>query len=142
MMWNELYEMLLIDSFWAAFTFSMESELTVFAMLAFGTYPLHIILPLAFVASMCGLTLNWFAGWLAVNIATSLNMGGTSPTFEHFCKNARRYGKWLLLINWLVPFGNPITLMAGIVQIRLPVFLLLTGFSRAAFYATAIYLYR
>lgn len=141
-MQNEFYQLLLTDSFWAAFTFSMESELTVYAMLAFGTYPVLVILPIAFIASMLGLTLNWFAGWLAVNIATSLNMGGESPTFEHFCKNARRYGKWLLLINWFVPFGSPITLMAGLVQIRLPIFLLLTGLSRAAYYAAAFYLYR
>ncbi len=141
-MLNEFYQLLFVDSFWAAFTFSMESELTIYAMLAFGTYPVLTILPIAFVASMFGLTLNWFAGWLAVNIATSLNMGGSSPTFEHFCKNAQRYGKWLLLINWFVPFGSPITLMAGLVQIRLPVFLLLTGLSRAAYYAAAFYLYR
>lgn len=45
------------------------------------------------------------------------------------------YGKWSLLLAWMPVIGDPITLFAGIMRLRVDVFVLLTLIGKAARYA-------
>lgn len=46
-----------------------------------------------------------------------------------------KYGKWSLLLAWMPVVGDPITLFAGIMRLRVDVYVLLTLVGKAARYA-------
>ena len=50
----------------------------------------------------------------------------------------QRYGLWSLLLSWLPVIGDPLTLLAGIMRVRLWLFLLLVTFAKGARYAVLL----
>lgn len=51
----------------------------------------------------------------------------------------QRFGKWSLLLSWLPVGGDAITLLAGILRVHFPVFLLLTFLGKAVRYVFLVY---
>lgn len=47
----------------------------------------------------------------------------------------QRYGLWSLLLSWAPIIGDPLTLLAGVMKVKLSVFLLLVLFSKGLRYA-------
>jgi len=54
----------------------------------------------------------------------------------------RRWGKWSLLASWLPVVGDPLTLAAGLLRVRYPVFLVLVAIGKTARYAAVLALAR
>jgi membrane protein YqaA with SNARE-associated domain len=52
----------------------------------------------------------------------------------------RRYGFWSLLLAWMPIGGDALTLIAGIMKVRLWLFLLLVGTGKALRYVSVVYL--
>ncbi len=52
----------------------------------------------------------------------------------------RRYGVWSLLMAWAPIGGDALTFIAGLMKVRLPVFLLLVGIGKATRYAIVLWL--
>ena len=52
----------------------------------------------------------------------------------------QRYGYWSLLLAWMPIGGDPLTLVAGIMKVRLWLFLLLVGFGKALRYVSVVFL--
>lgn len=46
-----------------------------------------------------------------------------------------RYGRWSLLLNWMLVIGDPLTLVAGVMRERLWVFLLIVTLAKTGRYA-------
>lgn len=51
-----------------------------------------------------------------------------------------RYGQPVLLLSWLPVIGDPLTLVAGLLRMPLPLFLLFVSIGKAARYAVILYL--
>ena len=51
----------------------------------------------------------------------------------------RRYGVWTLLFAWLRVGGDALTLMAGIMRVRLGIFLVLVGLGKGLRYISVVY---
>ncbi len=51
-----------------------------------------------------------------------------------------RYGQPVLLLSWLPVIGDPLTLVAGLLRMPLPPFLLFVSIGKAARYAVILYL--
>ena len=51
-----------------------------------------------------------------------------------------RYGQPVLLLSWLPVIGDPLTLVAGLLRMKLPLFLLFVTIGKAARYAVVLYL--
>jgi membrane protein YqaA with SNARE-associated domain len=49
-----------------------------------------------------------------------------------------RYGVWTLLLAWLPVVGDALTVIAGLLRVRLSVFLILVGIGKGARYAAVI----
>ena len=52
----------------------------------------------------------------------------------------RRYGFWSLLLAWMPIGGDALTLIAGIMRVRLWLFLLLVGCGKGLRYLSVVYL--
>jgi membrane protein YqaA with SNARE-associated domain len=52
----------------------------------------------------------------------------------------QRYGFWSLLLAWAPVGGDALTLIAGIMKVRLWLFLLLVGSGKALRYVSVVYL--
>jgi membrane protein YqaA with SNARE-associated domain len=50
----------------------------------------------------------------------------------------QRYGVWLLLLSWVPVVGDPLTLVAGSLRVRLLPFLLLVSTGKAARYGAIL----
>ena len=46
-----------------------------------------------------------------------------------------RYGRWSLLLSWAPVIGDPITIVAGVLHERLPVFVLLVTIAKVGRYS-------
>ncbi|HEV7317075.1 MAG TPA: YqaA family protein [Ensifer sp.] len=51
-----------------------------------------------------------------------------------------RYGQPVLLLSWLPVIGDPLTLVAGLLRMKLPLFLLFVTIGKAARYAVVLHL--
>lgn len=51
----------------------------------------------------------------------------------------RRYGVWTLLFAWLPVGGDALTLIAGIMRVRLGIFLVLVGLGKGLRYISVVY---
>ncbi|MEI2300060.1 YqaA family protein [Ensifer sp. MJa1] len=51
-----------------------------------------------------------------------------------------RYGQPVLLLSWVPIIGDPLTLVAGLLRMKLPLFLLFVTIGKAARYAVVLYL--
>jgi membrane protein YqaA with SNARE-associated domain len=85
-----------------------------------------------------GSSLNWLLGryflhfqhrrWFPVSEA-SMNRA------QHWFQ---RYGIWSLLLSWTPVIGDPLTLLAGVMKVRLSLFMFLVLFAKGARYAILI----
>ena len=139
---SDLYPLLVTNSFLANFIFTMDAEEVFFAMLSFGGFSVPMITLLALLASMVAMLANWLVGRALADVAELAKLGDESGAFQIFCAKANRYGKWVLLLNWVVPFGCPLAVAAGIVRIPLPTFLLLIWIGRLGYYLFAAFTYQ
>lgn len=110
------------------------SEAALVALLVAGDHPTGWLILVATVGNVLGSVINWGLGrglrhlvgrrWFPVT-AAQLARGEAIFT---------RYGAWTLLFSWLPVIGDPLTVAAGTLGVRLPVFVALVTLGKAARY--------
>ena len=129
---------LALTSFLSATLLPLASELSVAALILSGENP-WLTLAVASFGNTLGAVVNWWLGgyllsyqdarWFPVSRA---QLARAQQRFQHF-------GVWSLLFAWLPLVGDPLTFVAGILRVRLSVFVLLTGAGKSARYAVVIF---
>ncbi|OYQ32931.1 hypothetical protein CHU95_17600 [Niveispirillum lacus] len=128
---------------WALFALSLAaatllpggSEAALVALLIDGQHPAWALVLVATLGNVLGALINWGLGrglrhlvgrrWFPVT-AAQLARGEAIFT---------RYGAWTLLFSWVPVIGDPLTVAAGTLGLRLPIFLILVTLGKAARYA-------
>lgn len=110
------------------------SEAALVALLIDGQHPAWALVMVATLGNVLGALINWGLGrgvrhlvgrrWFPVT-AAQLARGEAIFT---------RYGAWTLLFSWLPVIGDPLTVAAGTLGLRLPAFLTLVTLGKAARY--------
>ncbi len=128
-----------LTSFLAATIVPFYSEFAVGGAIAAGEDPLLTLFS-ASAGNTAGAVVNWLLGryllhfqdrrWFPVRPA---QLARAQAWFQ-------RYGVWSLLLAWLPVGGDPLTFVAGIMRVRLWLFVLLVGIGKTARYAVVIYL--
>lgn len=94
-----------------------------------GRAPWLLVL-VAGVGNVLGSVVNW---WLGTRIERFRDRRWF-PVSPARLERARgwylRRGRWTLLLSWLPVVGDPLTLVAGVLRERLPVFLLLVAIAK------------
>lgn len=133
------YLSLFLTGFIAATLFPASSELLLLTLLHQAYQPV----------------LLWFAATLGNTLGSCVNwwLGGQLRRFQHkrwFPVSAAqllraerlflRYGRWSLLLSWLPVVGDPLTMIAGVLKVPFPLFLLLVAIGKALRYGILIVL--
>ena len=130
---------LFVASFLAATLLPFYSEVVFAALLLEG----HDALSLWIVAS-AGNTLGSVVNWALARYLLRYQDRRWFPFREDRLARAQewfqRYGVWSLLLAWAPAGGDALTFVAGLMRIRLGVFLLLVGLGKAARYAVVLLL--
>lgn len=130
---------LFIAAFLAATILPLSSEVVLSALLLSGLSPAPLVL-IATAGNVLGSLTNYALGyWLNLNIVKKwlrLSQSELTRAEQRF----KRYGTWSLLLAWVPIIGDPLTLIAGILKVRLLWFLLLVSTGKCLRYIAVSYL--
>ena len=134
---NTLSACLLLFStaFLAATLLPAQSEGVLFWLSYTQKYPIGLLLAAATAGNVLGAWVNWWLGRYVARFQHKKWFPVSPAQFkraEHFFQ---KYGVWALLLSWVPFIGDPITLAAGALGVRWPVFLLWVALAKMGRYA-------
>lgn len=133
------YAGLFAAAFLAATILPLSSELVLTALLLNGWSPM-LLVAVATAGNLLGALLNYGLGYWA---SLGLIKRWLRMSEDEFDKAEQRFRKWgvlSLLFAWVPIIGDPLTVMAGILRIRLAWFVLLVGLGKLLRYVVISYL--
>ena len=133
------YLLLFGSAFLAATILPFSSEVVLFALLRNGGDPV-VLVCVATLGNTLGAVVNWLLGLLLLRFRHRRWFYFNDEQIERAQRWFRRYGVWSLLLAWMPVGGDALTLIAGVMRVRLLVFLLLVGLGKAARYVSVLYL--
>ncbi|WP_292912170.1 YqaA family protein [Niveispirillum sp.] len=128
---------------WALFALSLAaatllpggSEAALIALLVAGDHPAWALVLVATAGNVLGAVINWLLGRAVRHLVGRRWFPVTAAQLARAEAVFTRYGAWTLLFSWLPVIGDPLTVAAGTLGLRLPPFLLLVTIGKAARYA-------
>lgn len=133
------YFSLFITGFIAATLFPASSELLLLTLLQQSYQPVSLWLA-ATAGNTLGSCVNW---WLGLQLRRFQYKSWFPITDKQLARGERlflRYGRWSLLLSWLPVVGDPLTMIAGVLKVPFPIFLLLVTLGKALRYGILIML--
>jgi len=133
------YLLLFASAFLAATVLPFYSEVTLYLLLQQGADPL-LLLAIATVGNTLGSTVNWAMGRYLLHFQdrrwfyfSREQIAKAQAAFQH-------RGVWSLLLAWMPLGGDALTLIAGIMRVRLWVFLALVGLGKGLRYVVVLWI--
>ena len=133
------YLLLFGSAFLAATILPFYSEVVLFALLREGGDPTLLVL-VATLGNTLGAVVNWVLGRYLLHFQERRWFYFSRSQIDKGQRWFQRYGFWSLLLAWAPVGGDALTLIAGIMKVRLWVFLLLVGSGKALRYISVVYL--
>lgn len=133
------YLLLFSSAFLAATFLPFYSEVVLFALLRAGGDP-FILVVIATLGNTLGAVVNWWLGRYLLYFKDRRWFYFSHAQIEKAQHWFQRYGFWTLLFAWLPIGGDALTLIAGIMQVRLWLFLALVGTGKGLRYCSVVYL--
>lgn len=130
---------LFIAAFLAATILPLSSELVLSALLLNGFSPLPLIV-IATAGNVLGSLLNYALGYWASLKLVKRWLKMSEQEFVRAEQRFVKYGLWSLCFAWVPVIGDPLTIVAGILRIRLLWFVLLVTTGKLARYLVTSYL--
>ena len=132
------YLLLFGSAFLAATILPFYSEVLLFALLQQGGDPVALVI-VATLGNTLGAVVNWLLGRYLLHFKDRRWFYFNSAQIEKAQRWFQRYGFWSLLLAWMPVGGDALTLIAGIMKVRLWLFLLLVGTGKALRYVSVVY---
>lgn len=129
--------LLFSSSFLAATVLPFYSEVTLFLLLQKGADPLLLLL-VATVGNTLGSVVNWGLGRYLLKFQDRPWFYFSREQIERAQRNFQKRGVWSLLMAWLPIGGDALTLVAGILKVRLSIFILLVAIGKGLRYLFVI----
>lgn len=133
------YLLLFGSAFLAATILPFYSEVLLYALLRDGGDPL-ILVVVATLGNTLGAVVNWVLGLYLLHFQDRRWFYFSRQQIASAQRWFQRYGFWSLLFAWMPVGGDALTLIAGIMRVRLWIFLLLVGTGKALRYVSVVYL--
>jgi membrane protein YqaA with SNARE-associated domain len=126
---------LFVSAFVSATLVPMSSEVVLAALIAARGFDAVLLVLVATAGNTLGALVNWLLGRFCLRWRDSKWFPVRADRLQKGIDWFRRYGIWSLLLAWLPIVGDPITFVAGVARVRLPLFLLLVALGKGARYA-------
>ena len=133
------YAGLFAVAFGAASVLPFYSEPLLVGMLVSGRYSDWLLWLVASAGNTAGAVLNWWLARFALHWQDRWWFPVNPQQLERASRWFRRYGEWTLLLAWAPVGGDALTFVAGLLRVRLTVFLVLVGLGKAARYAFVVW---
>lgn len=133
------YLLLFASAFLAATVLPFYSEVTLFLLLREGADPL-LLLAIATVGNTLGSVVNWILGRYLLHFQDRRWFYFSREQVARAQRSFQRRGVWSLLLAWMPIGGDALTLVAGIMRVRLGVFLVLVGIGKSLRYAVVLWI--
>lgn len=121
-------------SFLAATIVPAQSELVLVAMLVSGRYEPWLLIVTATAGNTGGSSVNWLLGRFVEGFRDRpwfpIDSGKLAKAERWYSK----WGKWSLLLSWVLILGDSLTLTAGLLRTPFPTFFLLVLIAKAGRY--------
>lgn len=121
-------------AFIAATILPAQSEVAFAGMLVAGDYNPLLLLLSATVGNTLGSLTNWLLGRFIEHLRHRRWFPFSAAAIERATGWYASWGKWSLLLSWAPIVGDVLTLAAGIMRLRLPVFLCLVILAKGGRY--------
>ena len=121
-------------AFLAATILPVSSEVMLAGLLAAGHDPWALWL-WASAGNTLGAAVNWLLGRYLLHFQDRRWFPFPAGTLERYQHWFQRFGTWSLLLAWLPLVGDALTFIAGVMKVRFPVFIVLTGLGKSTRYA-------
>lgn len=132
------YLLLFGSAFLAATILPFYSEVVLFALLRAGEDPLTLVI-VAAVGNTLGAVVNWLLGRYLLHFQDRRWFYFSHAQIERAQHWFQRYGFWSLLMAWAPVGGDALTLIAGIMKVRIVPFLLLVGTGKTLRYVSVVW---
>lgn len=131
---------LFMTAFGAASILPLASEPVLLGLVLLDQYSIWMLWLVASVGNTLGSVLNWGLARYALHWQHKRWFPVREQQLAKASDWFRRFGVWSLLLAWLPIIGDALTFAAGLLRVRLSVFLLLVGLGKAARYAAILWL--
>ncbi|MDX1460142.1 MAG: YqaA family protein [Xanthomonadales bacterium] len=132
------YLLLFGSAFLAATILPFYSEVVLFAMLREGGDAAKLV-TVATLGNTLGAVVNWLLGLYLLRFQDRRGFYFSRAQVSRAQYWFQRYGFWSLLMAWAPVGGDALTLVAGIMKVRLWLFLVLVGTGKALRYISVAY---
>jgi membrane protein YqaA with SNARE-associated domain len=126
------------SAFLAATILPFYSEVILFALLREGGDPFVLVL-VATLGNTLGAVVNWVLGRYLLHFQDRRWFYFKREQIEKAQHWYNRYGFWSLLMAWMPVGGDALTLIAGIMKVRMWLFLVLVGTGKGLRYVSVVY---
>lgn len=121
----------------AATILPMQSEAALVGLLLAGYSPGWLLL-VASLGNVLGSAINWVLGRAIDRYGSRRWFPASGAALERAKRWYGRYGRWSLLLSWAPIVGDPLTVVAGVLGEKLPIFLLLVTIAKVGRYLAVI----
>ena len=128
-----LYLTMFASAFLAATVVPFASEVTLAATIAAGG-AVHWLIGVATLGNTLGATVNWALGRCIERFRDHRWFPADARRLERAQAWFRRYGVWSLLLAWVPVVGEPLTVIAGAMRVRIAPFLILVAIGKGLRY--------
>ena len=133
------YFKLFLISFLAATILPFSSEIVLTTMYLSNLFETYLLLIFASLGNILGSITNWYLG-KKITIFQDHKWFPVSPDqLDRSQKYFQKYGLWSLLLAWVPIIGDPLTLLAGVLNVRFSLFLILVSISKISRYLFILY---
>lgn len=132
------YLLLFGSAFLAATILPFYSEVVLFALLREGGNAALLVI-IATLGNTLGAVVNWLMGRYLLHFQDRRWFYFSREQVARGQRWFQRYGFWTLLLAWAPIGGDALTLVAGIMKVRLWLFVLLVGAGKAMRYVAVVY---
>lgn len=129
------------SAFLAATFVPIASEVAVLGAASHSQVNLTILWLVATAGNTLGSIINWALGGYSSRFQDRRWWPVSATQMQRAGEAFNRYGIWTLLLAWLPIVGDPLTIIAGVLRVRLCWFVLLVGIGKAARFAVVIGLF-
>ena len=134
------YALLFVVSLGAATILPLQSEAVLSGLLLTKAYPDWVLLVVATAGNTLGSLINWYLG----RSLESFRHKRWFPVKPELLQKAQalytRRGQWTLLLSWVPVIGDPLTVMAGFMQLPWLRFLAIVAPAKASRYLVLVWL--
>ena len=133
------YLLLFASAFLAATILPFSSEVVLFSLLRDGGEPVALVV-VATLGNTLGSVVNWALGLYLLHFQDRRWFYFSRDQIDKAQHWYQRFGFWSLLFAWLPLDGDALTLIAGIMKLRLWLFLLLVGTGKGLRFISVVFI--